>query len=158
MTTLAQLIEAQDALVAALQDGVLTPQTLSIGVDPTQYNTFVFPATRINGATYPESSDNSDRSFDEAHTVTATKYGVIVILSTNADVGEISSVASSPQAYDTAQEAIDARATPNPGTVENGYIVIHAGVADWVANTDSLAGVSTFVNADVVPALPAPLT
>lgn len=161
MTTLSDLITAQDALVASLADGLLSAQVLTVSADPTKYNTAQYPGARIQRVAYaPQGADNTDRTFDDAFTVSAGKYGVIVSTFSALGGGTFATIAAATtQAYNTAQAAIDARPSPPAGTVEQGYIVINnsAGIAPWVANTDSLAGVSTIVNASVVPALPAPL-
>lgn len=88
--------------------------------------------------------------FDEAHVVTALKYGVIgVYLDAAGTIQTLVKAASqiTAQGYDNLSDALDnfAKITPPADTILIGKIGIQAGAANWDANTDDLTPASGLV-------------
>lgn len=84
-------------------------------------------------------------------TVTATKFGVILVQETAARVLS-TKVPGSSQAYDTAAAAIAVLPAPDASNVAIGYMVIEADAGNWVANTDDFT--TDLTAATWVPGLP----
>ena len=105
----------------------------------------------IKGVSYTSAAEAAGHEFSAAHTITATKYGVIIMYIDAA--GTISSVVplatqeyASAAAAHTAADALPV--SPNKCLV--GRILIQADAGNWVGNTDDFSSdltSATFINA-----------
>ena len=143
--------------VAIGTDGVLIPVTpaisnalvvdgnLAIDAVPEKFKTGQSAAYFINGVSHVKAATTA-LTFTAAHTITASKFGVILIQINAA--GTISTKApASPQAYNDAPTALAALPSPDAGNVALGYIAIENNAGDWVANTDDLTDGSDLTTA-----------
>ena len=131
--------------------GVVTNPALAIGSTATNVanGAFIF---MIGGTNYTQAALATGSTFTAAHRVTAGKYGVVLVY-VNAAGAISTQVPLSTQAYNTAalaHAASDAMLTGagvNPNIVNIGRILIAAGGADWVANTNNLTNGSGLTTA-----------
>lgn len=133
----------------ATLDGVLEAPGFAVySGDSLQYQWDTFDV-RIGLTTLIRSDGNS--SFAAAHVVTAGGFGAILFQQTTSGTPQ-SKVSASPQNFASAALAIAALPAPDAGYVAAGYVVIHAGGADWTAQTDDLIDGSDLVTAVFVDA------
>jgi len=138
-------------------DGVLIPQTpaltnalmvdgaLAIDSTAEKFKTTQTAAFLINGVSHVKAAA-IEQVFSDAHVITASKFGVILVQINAA--GTISTkVPASPQAYDDAPTALAALPTVDAGNVALGYIAIENNAGDWTANTDDLTDASDLTTA-----------
>ena len=130
--------------------GPITSPSLAIGSTAEQWKTGTF-YYRINSVNYTKATVAAGAAFTAAHTVTATKYGVILCYINSS--GTVSTkVVSATQEYDTAAAAHTAAdaaqlAYDTIGLCYIGRILINAGAGNWVANTDDLTNASDLITA-----------
>lgn len=144
------------ALVNAAQDsfkdGLLAIGTLVIDATPEKFKTTTTAIVRIGSIQYSKSAATAIQ-FSDAHIVSATKFGVILVQVDAA--GTVSTkVPLSTQAYDSAPLALAALPAADAGNVALGYIAIAADAGDWTANTDDLTDASDLTTAEFVDATP----
>ncbi len=126
---------------------LISSAALAIGSTVEEYSFGAFVGV-VDGQQFAVALD-ATIAFTGAHTITALKFGVVVIQVTPAGV-VTSIVASATQAYDTAAEALDAAPTADAGNVVMGHIAIEADAGDWVAQTDDLTDASDLTTAAFV--------
>lgn len=117
------------------------PAILAIDAVPEKFklitNTVIFTVDGVFKSKAPATAI----AFSAAHKVTAAKYGAILVQISAA--GTVSTkVVASPQAYNSAAEALAALPAADAARTALGYIAIQAGVADWTAQTDDLVAAS----------------
>ena len=134
---------AFDAVVAS-DTAIVTAGTLAIDSAPTKYA--VGLSRYMVGGLFVEMAAATAQTFSAAHTVTAAKYGCILVQVSNAGVLS-TKVVGSTQAYADAPTALAALPAADAGKLAVGYIAIHAGVADWVANTNDMTNGSGLTTA-----------
>lgn len=136
-------------LPGAMPDsGLLVAGGLAIHSTPEQFKTTATAEYLVNRR-YKTKAGTTGLTFTAAHTVTASKYGVILVQINAA--GTISTkVPSATQAYNTAALALAALPAPDSGNVPLGYIAIANNAGDWVANTDDLTDGSDLTTATFV--------
>ena len=124
--------------------------TMAEGTTTDRIATAAFRYT-IGGTSYTSAAEAAGHEFTAAHTITATKYGVIIMYIDAA--GAVSSLAPlATQAYASAaaaHTAADALPVPSNRCLM-GRILIQADAGNWVGNTDDLSSdltSATFLNA-----------
>jgi hypothetical protein len=139
-----------DGLIVAdtpsIANSLLVDGNLAIsGGDAVKFKTTQTAAYTINGVSHTKAATDS-LTFSAAHTITAAKFGVILVQINAA--GTISTkVPASPQAYASAPLALAALPAADAGNVALGYIAIENNAGDWVANTDDLTDGSDLTTA-----------
>ena len=119
-----------------LTDAIVVDGALAIWTTSEEFQTVQTSAFVLNGVSHTKAPEDS-LTFTAAHTVSATKFGCILIQINAA--GTISTkVVATPQGYDNAPDALTALPAADANNVALGYIAIAADAGDWVANTDSL--------------------
>jgi hypothetical protein len=131
--------------------GPITSPTLAIGSTAEQWKTGTF-YYRINGTNYSKTTVANGVEFSAAHSVSTSKYGVILCYINTA--GAVSTkVVASPQAYASAALAHAAADTYHLANYTSdlcyiGRILIAADGGDaWVGNTDDLTDASDLTTA-----------
>lgn len=127
---------------------LLTIGTLAIHSTPEQFKTTTTALYRIAAAQYSKAAATA-LTFTAAHTVTASKFGCILV-QVNAAGTVSTKVVSATQAHNTAALALAALPAPDAGNVALGYIAIANNAGDWVANTDDLTNGSDLTTATFV--------
>ena len=134
--------------------GPITSPTLAIGSTAEQWKTGTF-YYMINGTSYTKATVAAGVAFSAAHSVTTSKYGVILCYINAA--GTVSTkVVASPQAYDTAALAHAAADTYHLANYTSdlcyiGRILIAADAgAAWAGNTDDLTDASDLTTATFI--------
>jgi len=143
--------------VASGTDGLLIPSgasratelirkgTLVVDAVPEKFKTTTIAAYSVAGVVYTKAATTAI-VFTAAHTITASKFGVILIQIDSA--GTVSTkVPSATQAYNSAPLALADLPAPDAGKVALGYIAIANNTGDWVANTDDLTNGSDLTTA-----------
>jgi hypothetical protein len=103
------------------------------------------------GATVFQRAAATALTFTAAHVVSADKFGAIRIqMAANGTIS--TKVVASPQAYDSAYEALQNLPNPDAGNIAIGYILIEADNSTWTANTDDMTNGSDLVAATFVSA------
>lgn len=151
------LVSRFNALRTFLTSAVLQAGGLAVDATAEKFKTTAVFVWVRNGIQFTKAATGAI-VFSAAHTVTANKFGIILVQIT--DAGVISTkVPASPQAYNSAALALAAKPAVDAGNQEMGYIAIANNALDWVANTDDLTDGSdlttaTFVDAtvDTIPA------
>jgi hypothetical protein len=137
--------------------GLITKGTLVIDAVPEKFKTTTTATYNIAGVTYTKTAATAIL-FTAAHTVTASKFGIILI-QINAAGTVSTKVPAATQAYNSAALALAALPAPDAGKAMLGYIAIANNALDWVANTDDLTAASdvttaTFTDADEITTVP----
>lgn len=129
----------------ALTNALLVKGTLAIDAVAEKFKTTTTAAFLVNGISRLKTAETAI-VFSAAHTITASKFGCVLIQINAA--GTISTkVGDSPQAYDDAPTALAALPAPDAGNVSLGYIAIENNAGDWVALTDDLTDASDVTTA-----------
>lgn len=150
--TTAAFTNATPLTAATGGNALLVNGKLAIDATAEKFKTVAASIVRINGVVYTKAATTA-QTFTTTHTVTASKFGTI-LLQQNA-LGTISSkVVSSTQAYNTAPLALAALPSADTGNVAIGYIAIANNAGDWVANTDDLTDASDLTTAGFVDLTP----
>jgi hypothetical protein len=131
-------------LADRLTNGLRAIGTLAISATPTKFKTTTVAKVVIASVSHDVAIEDL-LTFSAAHVVNTTKFGVILVQADAAGV-KSTKVPLSPQTYVDAPTALAALPAADANNVALGYITIHAGGTNWTANTDSLAGVSGFVD------------
>jgi len=141
-----------DGLLLARGDSGVTELirkgTLAIHSTPEQFATTAIAAFRVAGVVYTKAVTGA-LTFTAAHTITASKFGVVLI-QINAAGTVSTKVPGATQAYNSAPLALAALPSPDAGNVSLGYIAIANNAGDWVANTDDLTDASDVTTAAFV--------
>lgn len=134
----------------SLLNDLLVKGTLVIDATAEKFKTTTTAYFTIGGKVLSKAATTA-LTFTAAHTVTASKFGVILVQINAA--GTISTkVPSATQAYNSAPLALAALPSPDAGKVALGYIAIANNTGDWVANTDDLTDGSDLTTATFVDA------
>jgi hypothetical protein len=139
MTQFNQLMKQQAALALAFtSDGVLKGTALSIGTTVTLATAQCI--ITIAGVPVSVPATTAQALSATLCTIKANLWGIIGIDAVAA--GTISNVGVAGNATGYATEALAIAAAPakTANKARIGYITVQAGVTDWVANTDALAG------------------
>lgn len=144
------IADAFESAAALGSDGLLAHGTLAVDATPEDFKTTTRHVVRVNGEPIGIAAA-AVTSFTAAHTVTAAKFGAILIQRTH--LGVISTkVVASPQAYNDAPAALAALPAPDAGKFALGSFVIGAGVADWVGNTSDMTAASDLASITITDA------
>jgi hypothetical protein len=131
-------------------NSIVVDGNLAIDAVPEKFKTSQVLAYFLNGVLRTKAATTA-LVFTAAHTITAAKFGCILIQIDAA--GNISTkVVASPQAYDNAPAALAALPAADAGKIAIGHIAIENNAGDWVANTDDLTNGSDLTTAAFVDA------
>ncbi len=136
---------------ADAETGVIDNPTLAVGSTTDRVANAAFNY-RIANVNYTQAAEAAGEEFTVAHTIAASKYGIILMYVNAA--GTISSLVpgasqTDAQSYDTAALAHAAGDTilTVPGTLLIGRILILNDAGLWTANTDDMTNASDVVTA-----------
>lgn len=129
----------------ALVNALLVDGNLAISATAEKFKTTQTAAFMIGGVSHTKAATDN-LTFSDAHVITASKFGVILI-QINAAGTVSTKVPASPQAYDNAGAALAALPAADAGNVALGYIAIENNAGDWTANTDDLTNASDVTTA-----------
>lgn len=132
-------------------DAIVKAGALAIDAVPEKFQV-ALSRYRVGGV-YVEKAAETAILFSAAHPVTASKFGVILVQTTNAGVISTKipgATQTTAQAYNSAPLALAALPAADAGKLAIGYIPIAAKAALWTANTDDLTNGSDLTTAGFV--------
>lgn len=142
----AVVIKLQGSEMNPLPSEVISNPTLAIGSTAERVANAAFDFM-IDDVSYSKGEVAAGSAFSEAHTITASRFGIVnIYIDANGDISSLvpGSSQTDAQAYTTASLALAAGEgiVALSGTVKIGHILIENDAGLWTANTDDLTDAS----------------